>query len=92
MDHYANSGGSWAGYSSHSWEMERRIREIEDRLGITAEREKVQRAKRYQEMRQMVLDRKKARAEGTPFYKTRYGYTTGLPKEIWDKYNNMGDK
>ena len=71
MDHFASSGGSWAGYNSRDWEMERRVKEIEDRLGITAEREKAERAKRYQAMRQLVLDRKKARAEGTKFYKTR---------------------
>ena len=101
MDHFAASGGSYSEFYTESGldELRKRIKEIEDRLGITAEREKEARAKLFKRKREMVLDRREARKEGIDlqtYYSRQQFWNNALmpkiPKAVLDQYNALGKK
>ena len=91
MDHFANGSTGDFAYAA-TRDLEDRLKLVEDRLGITEERKKKERAARFKRMRELVLMRRKAREAGVTLHQylsymqfnTQYA---SIPKMVVDAYN-----
>lgn len=77
------------------YDLQRRIKHIEDVLGITAAREKQRRMDLYKRRRELVLERREARKQGMTLdqYLSKKQMTTriaSLPPAILASYNKVG--
>jgi hypothetical protein len=73
------------------WDLEKRIKRIEDVTGITEERERERRAELFRHKRKLVLLRREAKKAGVTIQQywesqTYATYVASLPKSIVDSY------